>query len=145
MVAPARGCYLAGVHTEPVNRVIALKVDPAVVAICNGELDARTRIISARDAHAACRMIASGGAVVVVSRSAPFWDMHVVRDHAERYRLPVLAVESDPMPFELVREVEAAIANVRRRRQDSSPPIARAASPSSPPPSSRAPASSRRA
>ena len=106
------------------NRVIALKIDPAVVAICNGELGTRTRIIAARDAHAACRMIASGGAAVVVSRTTPFWDMHVVRDHAERHRLPVLAVDADPMPFQLVREVEAAIANVRRRR-DSAPPSSR--------------------
>ena len=113
------------VHTEPLNRVIALKIDPAVVAICNGELDSRTRIIAARDAHAACRMIASGGTAVVVSRSTPFWDMHVVRDHAERHRLPVLAVDADSMPFELVREVEAAIANARRRRDSSPPPSSR--------------------
>jgi hypothetical protein len=109
-------CYPAPVQTEAVDRVIALKVDPAVVAICNGELGARTRIVAARDAHAACRMIASGGAVVVIGRATPFWDSHVVRDHAERRRMPVLSVAGDALPFELAREVEAAVASVRRRR-----------------------------
>ncbi len=123
--------------TDAVSRVIALRVDPAVVAICNGELAPRARIIAARDAHAACRMFASGGSVVVVSRAAPFWDLHVVRDHAERYRLPLLAVANDPAPFELVRDVEAAIASVRRRRERS-PGVARASAPPPPPAMRRA-------
>lgn len=100
------------------HRVIALKMDPAIVAICNGELGSRARIISARDAHAACRMIAADDAptVVVVGRDAPFWDVHVVRDHAERARLPVVAIAEDPVPLDVVREIEAVIARNRGKR-----------------------------
>jgi hypothetical protein len=111
------------VQTDPIHRVVALKIDPAIVAICNGELGERARIIAARDAHAACRMIASSDApsAVVVSRAAPFWDVHVVRDHAERKRLPFVDVEKDPFPYEVVREIEAAIATARRRREKAPP------------------------
>jgi hypothetical protein len=118
---------------DPIDRVIALRVDPAVIAICNGELAPRARIIAARDANAACRLIAAGSSVIVVGRSTPFWDLHVIRDHAERFRLPLLSVRADTVPFELVREVEAAIASIRRR----SPGLARTTS-GGPPPSSRA-------
>jgi len=118
MVGARSCCYLAGVRSEPIHRVIALKMDPAIVAICNGELGPRARIIAARDAHAACRMISSDDAptVVVVGRDAPFWDVHVVRDHAERARLPVVAIASDPLPFEVVRQIEAALSLNRGKR-----------------------------
>jgi hypothetical protein len=109
------------VHSEPIHRVVALKLDPAIVAICNGELGSRARIISARDAHAACRMILSedAPAAVMLSGDAPFWDVHVVRDHADRARLPVVAVGKDPLPYEVVREIEAALMQHRRRARRS--------------------------
>lgn len=124
-------------QNEGTERIVALKIDPAVVALCNGELAPRARIISARDANAACRLIAQGSSVVLVDGDTPFWDMHVLRDHAARYRLPLLAVSKDVVPFELVREVEAAIASIRRRA-GSSPGLARPLS-VPPPPSSRSP------
>jgi hypothetical protein len=113
------------------ERVVALKLDPSMVAICNGELAPRARIVAARDANAACRLIASGSTAVLVDGATPFWDLHVIREHAARSRLPVLAVSRDIVPFELVREIEAAIASVRRR----TPGLSSASAP----PSSRRP------
>ena len=111
-------CYPACVRSEPIHRVIAFKMDPSIVAICNGELGTRARIIAARDAHAACRMISAedAPAAVVVGRDAPFWDVHVVRDHAERARLPVVAIRNDLFPFDVVREIEAVLSRNRGKR-----------------------------